>query len=82
MMKEIMEGMGTMIDIVAIGELLIDFAAVNADLEGYPTVAAHPGGAPANFLAAVTKCGGKTALIGKVGDDHFGDLLVHTLDRI
>ena len=82
MIKEIMKGMGTMIDIVAIGELLIDFAAVNTDKDGYPTVAAHPGGAPANFLAAVTKCGGKTALLGKVGEDRFGDLLIRTLDNI
>lgn len=71
-----------MIDVVAMGELLIDFAEVTADKDGYPTVAAHPGGAPANFLAAVTKCGGKTALLGKVGADRFGDLLIRTLDRI
>ena len=71
-----------MIDVVAMGELLIDFAAVSTDKDGYPTVAAHPGGAPANFLAAVTKCGGKTALLGKVGDDRFGELLIRTLDRI
>ena len=71
-----------MIDVVAMGELLIDFAAVSTDKDGYPTVAAHPGGAPANFLAAVTKCGGKTALLGKVGDDHFGELLIRTLEGI
>ena len=56
-----------MYDVVALGELLIDFAAVSSDGEGYPTMAAHPGGAPANFLAAVNRFGGKTAMIGKVG---------------
>jgi len=70
-----------MYDVIALGELLIDFAAVSADSEGYPTMAAHPGGAPANFLAAVNKFGGKTALIGKVGNDSFGQLLLKTLEN-
>ena len=69
-----------MYDIIALGELLIDFACVSADEEGYPTMAAHPGGAPANFLAAVNKFGGKTALLGKVGTDTFGKLLLRTLE--
>ena len=70
-----------MIDVVALGELLIDFATVSADGDGYPTMAAHPGGAPANFLAALTKYGCSAALMGKVGDDTFGRLLVQTLRR-
>ena len=68
-------------DVVALGELLIDFTCVSADADGYPTMAAHPGGAPANFLAAVTKFGGKTALLGKVGTDTFGRLLTGTLEQ-
>ena len=70
-----------MMDVVALGELLIDFTMVSADKEGYPTMAAHPGGAVANFLAAIAKFGGKTALIGKVGNDAFGKLLLDTLDQ-
>lgn len=70
-----------MIDVVALGELLIDFATVGTDADGYPTMAAHPGGAPANFLAALAKFGAKTALIGKVGSDTFGKLLLGTLDK-
>ena len=70
-----------MYDVIALGELLIDFAAVSADAEGYPTMAAHPGGAPANYLAAVNKYGGKTALIGKVDGDAFGKLLISTLQE-
>ena len=66
-------------DVVALGELLIDFTCIGTDAEGYPTMAAHPGGAPANFLAALAKFGAKTALIGKVGNDAFGKLLVSTL---
>lgn len=68
-----------MYDVVALGELLIDFTCLSVDAEGYPTMAAHPGGAPANYLAALTKYGAKTALIGKVGNDAFGKLLTGTL---
>ena len=68
-----------MIDVVALGELLIDFTMIGADESGYPTMAAHPGGAPANFLAALAKYGRKTALLGKVGTDKFGRLLTDTL---
>ena len=68
-----------MIDVIALGELLIDFATLQTDGEGYPTMAAHPGGAPANFLAALTKFGANTALLGKVGTDTFGKLLIGTL---
>lgn len=68
-----------MLDVVALGELLIDFAPVSTDAAGYPTLAAQPGGAPGNFLAALQKYGCTTALIGKVGADRFGDLLKATL---
>lgn len=70
-----------MTDVVALGELLIDFATISSDSDGYPTMAAHPGGAPANFLAALTKFGAKTALLGKVGSDTFGRLLLGTLQK-
>ena len=53
---------------------------ISADGEGYPTMAAHPGGAPANFLAALAKYGKRTALLGKVGTDKFGRLLKGTLE--
>lgn len=68
-----------MIEVVALGELLIDFTCVSKDADGYPTMAAHPGGAPANFLATLAKFGARTALLGKVGNDAFGRLLVQTL---
>ncbi|MBR0228446.1 MAG: carbohydrate kinase [Clostridia bacterium] len=68
-----------MFDVVALGEVLIDFAPKSVDAAGYPTVAANPGGAPGNFLAALNKYGRKTAMIGKVGNDMFGSLLIRTL---
>ena len=67
-------------DVVALGELLIDFAPQGVNKANYPVLSANPGGAPGNFLAALTKYGCKTAMIGKVGDDAFGRLLVKTLE--
>ena len=71
-----------MTDVVALGELLIDFAHKSSDSAGYPTLAAQPGGAPGNFLAALQRYGCSTALLGKVGDDAFGHLLVNTLREL
>lgn len=68
-----------MYDVVALGELLIDFASQSTDKAGYPTMKANPGGAPGNFLAALTNYGAKTAFIGKVGADAFGQLLLKTM---
>jgi len=68
-----------MIDVVALGEVLIDFASRGTDAKGYPLMQALPGGAPANFLAALTKYGKSTAFLGKVGDDTFGHLLTGTV---
>lgn len=68
-----------MLDVVALGELLIDFASVSSDGAGYPTMKANPGGAPCNFLAAINAYGLKTAFLGKVGCDAFGKLLIKTL---
>ena len=68
-------------DVVALGELLIDFTCVSIDPDGYPAMAAHPGGAPANFLAALARVGAKTALLGKVGSDAFGKMLTATLQK-
>lgn len=70
-----------MYDVVAIGEVLIDFASKSADADGYPTMAANPGGAPCNFLSALNAYGKKTAFLGKVGDDAFGHLLLGTLRK-
>jgi len=70
-----------MLDVTALGELLIDFAPVTADPDGYPVVAAKPGGAPPNYLAALAAYGAKTAMLGKVGADAFGRLLIQTLKK-
>ena len=70
-----------MYDVIALGELLVDLAERSKDEAGYPTLAANPGGAPGNFLAALSAYGKKTAFLAKVGDDTFGHLLTGTMRR-
>lgn len=62
-------------DVVALGELLIDFTMNGESGQGNPMFEANPGGAPCNVLSMLTKLGKKTAFIGKVGDDMFGKML-------
>ncbi len=68
-----------MFDIVAIGECLIDFTPSGTNELGMQLFARNPGGAPANVLAMYAKLGGKTAFIGKVGTDDFGEFLKKTM---
>lgn len=66
-------------DVVALGELLIDFTENGVSSQGNPVLEANPGGAPCNVLAMLTKLGRKTAFIGKVGKDQFGSQLEEAL---
>ena len=68
-----------MFDVVAIGESLIDFTPNGTNELGMQLFARNPGGAPANVLAMNAKLGGKTAFIGKVGNDDFGAFLINTM---
>lgn len=69
-------------DVVALGEMLIDFAMVGQSEQGNNEFEACPGGAPCNVLAMLNKLGKKTAFIGKVGNDQFGKLLKATIEEI
>lgn len=62
-------------DVVAMGELLIDFTESGLSPQGNPLLEANPGGAPCNLLAMLTKLGRHTAFLGKVGSDSFGRML-------
>ena len=70
------------IDVIALGELLIDFTMNGVSAQGNTIFEANPGGAPCNVLAMLGKLGRKTAFIGKVGQDQFGNLLKRTLEEI
>jgi fructokinase len=67
-------------DVVALGELLIDFTPVGRAASGGSVFEQNPGGAPANVLVALARLGGRGAFIGKVGADQFGDFLKHVLE--
>ena len=69
-------------DVVALGELLIDFTENGTSGQGNPIYEANPGGAPCNVLSMLTKLGRKTAFIGKVGQDIFGNRLKATLEEV
>lgn len=68
-------------DVVALGELLIDFTENGLSEQGNPLLEANPGGAPCNVLSMLQKLGDKTAFIGKVGNDGFGHLLTKAVQE-
>ncbi|KAK4719679.1 hypothetical protein R3W88_018017 [Solanum pinnatisectum] len=67
--------------IVSFGEMLIDFVPTvsGVSLAEAPGFLKAPGGAPANVAIAVTRLGGKSAFVGKLGDDEFGQMLAGIL---
>lgn len=69
-------------DVVALGELLIDFTENGMSAQGNPLYEANPGGAPCNVLAMLSKLGHKTAFVGKVGDDFFGRQLKGAIEEV
>src|SRR5205823_8669909 len=66
-------GMGTLLDIVALGEAMVEFNQTNADartyLQGF-------GGDTSNALIAAARQGAKGGYITKLGDDEFGRKLL------
>ena len=69
-------------DVTALGELLIDFTENGESSQGNPLMEANPGGAPCNVLAMLQKLGKKTAFIGKVGADMFGNQLKKAVEEV
>lgn len=66
--------------IFAVGEVLIDFIAVEeADLKHVRVFEKHPGGAPANMVVGLRRLNVPSGLISKVGRDVFGEFLVEKL---
>ena len=70
-----------MYDVVALGELLIDFTPYGKSNQNNDVLEVNPGGAPCNVLSMLSNLGYKTGFIGKVGNDGFGKLLKETLDK-
>ena len=70
------------IDVVALGELLIDMTNNGVSAQGNSMFEANPGGAPCNVLAMLKRFGHSVGFIGKVGDDMFGRKLKGTLEEV
>ena len=68
-------------DVVALGELLIDFTQNGTSAQGNPIFEANPGGAPCNVLAMLKKLDHSCAFLGKVGSDGFGAQLRQTAEE-
>ena len=69
-------------DVVALGELLIDFTENGTSAQGNPMMEANPGGAPCNVLSMLCRLGKTTAFIGKVGKDMFGTQLRNAITEV
>lgn len=73
-------------DIMSIGEMLVDFTAVQDTKDGENGKSGdiyykqNPGGAPANVAVMASRLGVSSGFIGKLGMDMFGKYLRDTLD--
>lgn len=68
-------------DITVFGEILIDFTKQGINEEGQAMFAQNPGGAPANVAVAVRRLGGRSAFLGKAGQDMHGEFLRNVLEK-
>lgn len=68
-------------DVIAHGELLIDFVPTvsGVSLLDAPAFKMAAGGAPANVAVGLVRLGVSSGFMGKVGDDPFGRFLAQTL---
>lgn len=69
------------VDIVALGELLIDFTEAGSSRDGKKLFEQNPGGAPVNLLTVAAHMGYQTEFIGKVGTDMHGNFLKRVLEE-
>lgn len=70
-----------MFDVIACGELLIDFVSTQSGvtLGQAPAFQKAAGGAPANVAVGVARLGYRAGFLGQVGDDDFGHFLADTV---
>jgi fructokinase len=70
-----------MYDIIAIGELLVDFTPAGKSAKNNLLYEFNPGGGVANLAAAAAKFGAKVLFIAKVGNDSFGHMLKDAVEN-
>lgn len=73
--------MGKKFDVIALGELLVDFTESGKSENGMKLFEQNPGGAPANLLVTLSHMGHKTAMAAKTGADMHGSFLKKTLEK-
>lgn len=71
-----------MFDITTLGELLVDFTECGTSPAGMRLFEQNAGGSVANLVAAASRCGAKTAFIGKVGADMHGRFLKEAMEAV
>lgn len=69
-------------DVVAFGEILIDFTFAGKNADGKNIYEENPGGGTGNCVGAIAKLGGKSAFIGMTGRDSFGEDIRAALSAI
>jgi fructokinase len=72
-----------MSNVLCIGEALIDMICTdkNVSLANGEHFLKRPGGAPTNVAAAIGALGGKVSIVAKVGNDPFGEQLIHVMQN-
>ena len=71
-----------MMDLIALGETIVDFISAGDSDNAQKLYEVNAGGAASIVAATAKKMGAKTALIGKIGADNFGDFLENTLRKL
>lgn len=70
-----------MLDVLSVGEVLVDIVAEDSPAGYRWRFSAHPGGAPANVAVGVARLGGRAGFLGALSSDAFGRWLASILDR-
>jgi fructokinase len=68
--------------IVTLGEVVADVYRERAPSEVELPFTARPGGAPANVAVAAARLGAQAAFVGRLGDDLFGEFILHALESV
>ena len=71
----------TILDVLTLGDLMVDFTPAGISPKGNLLYERNPGGAPANVAVTVSRLGGKSGFLGTVSDDIFGHFLADAMTK-
>ncbi len=80
---ELLDELYYRLDVLAVGEALVDFISheMAHSLRTARSFTRYLGGQPSNVAVYVAKLGGRSAILSKVGTDHFGEYLEDQLQH-